>query len=217
MADSPSPLAWRSRWLIAGAAMFFRVLAATWRFREIGYGPVRDLRARRTGGMYAFWHAQMLPLMALHRSQNIAVLISVHRDGERMAQAASQLGFRAIRGSTFRGAAGALRGLVRALRDGWEVAITPDGPRGPAEQFAPGAIIAAQQAGVPIVLLAATTDHAWRLRSWDRFMIPWPFARITVVYGEPLEVPADSPRAAADTAADFQARLAALNASARGR
>jgi lysophospholipid acyltransferase (LPLAT)-like uncharacterized protein len=213
--DGVSPpsgrLDWRSRGAVAAGTAVIRGLAATWRFRQLNYEPVGAFRAQRRAAIYAFWHAQMLPFLALHRNANAAVLVSVHRDGERIAHAAARFGFRAIRGSTSRGAAGALRGLVRALQDGLEVVVTPDGPRGPAEQFAAGTLIAAQQAGVPVVLMAAAAHRAWRLGSWDRFMIPQPWSRITVAYSEPMPVTGTSPREAAAAAADFQTRLIALN------
>jgi hypothetical protein len=215
VAPGPVPLDWRSRATVAGGAAIIRALSATWRFRQLNYEPVGAFRARRGVAIYAFWHAQMLPFLALHRDTHAAVLVSAHRDGERIAQAAARFGYRAIRGSTSRGAAGALRGLVRGLEDGWEVVVTPDGPRGPAEQFAPGTLVAAQQAGVPVVLMAAAAHRAWRLGSWDRFMIPQPWTRITVAYSEPLPVTWESPREAAAAATEFQSRLVALNAQAR--
>jgi lysophospholipid acyltransferase (LPLAT)-like uncharacterized protein len=208
-------LDWRSRVAVTAGTVVIRSLAATWRFRQLNYEPVGAFRAQRRAAIYAFWHAQMLPFLALHRNANAAVLVSVHRDGERIVHAAARFGFRAIRGSTSRGAAGALRGLVRALQDGLEVVVTPDGPRGPAEQFAAGTLIAAQQTGVPVVLMAAAAHRAWRLGSWDRFIIPKPWTRITVAYSEPLPVAGSSPRDAAAAAADFQARLIALNEAAQ--
>jgi hypothetical protein len=112
-----------------------------------------------------------------------------------------------IRGSTTRGAERALLSLVRELEAGREVAITPDGPRGPARSFAPGALIAAQRSGAPILPVAASADRAWRLGSWDRFVIPKPFARITVAYGDPATVDAASARAAANEGPRFEALM----------
>jgi lysophospholipid acyltransferase (LPLAT)-like uncharacterized protein len=214
--DVSTPLDWRSRLEVVAGTTAIRVLGATWRYRQLDFDRLQVVRRRGGGRIYAFWHAQMLAFLTLHRTERPAVLISTHRDGERIARAAVRLGLRSIRGSTSRGGAGALRALVRALHEGWEIAVTPDGPRGPAEQFAPGVVIAAHQAGVPVVLMAAAADRAWRLASWDRFIIPKPFSRITVAYSEPFMVPGDSARAAAETAADFQDKLVALNAVARG-
>jgi len=212
----PTSLDWRSRLIVAGGTTLIRGLAATWRFRRIVQDPsVIPLLGDGRPRLYAFWHSQMLPLLALHRNSGLAVLISAHRDGELIARVAERYGLRTIRGSTSRGAAGALRAMERALADGISVAVTPDGPRGPAEVFAPGVLIAAQRAGVPIVIGGAVANRAWRLATWDRFVIPKPFARIVVVYSEEMTVAADTPRAAAGAAAEFQTRLVAINASAR--
>lgn len=169
-------------WQVRLGLVVLRLLAATWRIRVVDGEVVTALRAARQPFVFTLWHGQMLPLVWHHRDQGIAVLISEHRDGEIIARIASALGLRAVRGSTYRGADRALVGLVRELRAGRDVAVTPDGPRGPAGHFAPGALIAAQRAGVPIVAVAAAATRAWRLRTWDGFMIPKPFARVTVAY-----------------------------------
>ena len=116
------------------------------------------------------------------------MLISEHGDGEIIARIARHFGFRTIRGSTSRGAARALLELVREVQGGNELAITPDGPRGPAKSFAPGAVIVAQRSGSPIVPAVVHVPFAWRLKSWDRFVVPKPFAKITVAYGETIEI-----------------------------
>ncbi len=206
----------RSRALVTAGAGAIRALSSTWRFRQIADDPSVVPRARDNRVViYAFWHAHMLPLLALHRGHRVAVLISSHRDGERIAGVAHRFGFETVRGSTTRGGASAIRGMERALADGYAVAVTPDGPRGPAGQFAPGALIAARRAGVPIVLTGVAADRAWRLRSWDRFMIPKLFARIAVVYDDATTVAADTPRDAAAAAADYQTRLLTLDGFAR--
>lgn len=205
-------LDWRTRGKVIGATALLRICATTWRVRRIVRDPgvIPGLGDRRPR-VYAFWHSQMLPALASHWNCGIAVLISEHRDGELIAQVAARFGVRAIRGSTSRGAAGALRAMERALAEGVSVAVTPDGPRGPAEVFAPGTLIAAQRASVPIVLGAAVPTRAWRLQSWDRFIIPKPFAEIVVAYSDEIPVAALTARAAAGAAAEFQRRLRALN------
>jgi lysophospholipid acyltransferase (LPLAT)-like uncharacterized protein len=193
-----------------------RSLAATWRIRVLNRERTDELRAAGTPIVFAFWHGQMLPLLWQHRNEGVAILISSHRDGEIIARIATSFGFRTIRGSTSRGGGRALLGLVRELEGGGEVAVTPDGPRGPARQFAPGALVAAQRAGCPIVPVAAHADRSWRLRSWDRFMIPKPFARITVAYGAPTWVRATTAREAVDEAHRFEELLADAAGTARG-
>jgi lysophospholipid acyltransferase (LPLAT)-like uncharacterized protein len=98
--------------------------------------------------------------------------------------------------------------MVRALDAGKEIAITPDGPRGPARKFAPGALVAAQRSGRPILPVGVSVDRAWRLRSWDRFMIPKPFARVTIAYGEPEKVLATDSRAATREGRRFEEMMA---------
>jgi lysophospholipid acyltransferase (LPLAT)-like uncharacterized protein len=177
---------------------FLRLLALTWRVRFLNGGVVRELRARQQPFMYLLWHGQLLPLLWTHRNRNIAVMISEHRDGEMIARVASALGFRTVRGSTSRGAARALLHGCRELEAGFDLAVTVDGPRGPARKAAPGALVISQRTGAPMIPTAATASRGWRLQSWDRFLIPKPFARVVVAYGEPIGVQAVTPRDAAE-------------------
>jgi lysophospholipid acyltransferase (LPLAT)-like uncharacterized protein len=197
-------LPWRERVTVLVGGGFLRLLASTWRFRVVNGDAVRNLRSSGLPFIFSLWHGQLLPLLWHHRDEGVMVLISEHRDGELVARTAESLGYGLIRGSTTRGADRALISLVRELQSGHEVAITPDGPRGPAGTFAPGALVAAQRSGSFILPVAASASRAWRLRSWDRFMVPKPFARITVAYGSPTKVLATNPRAAADEAPRFE-------------
>ena len=188
-------------------AIFVRLLAWTWRVRVVNPEAVSGLRAANAPYVFACWHGQMLPLLWAHRGQGIAILVSEHRDGEIIARIARTIGFNNVRGSTSRGAGRALLGLVAELERGRPVAVTPDGPRGPAGHFAPGALVAAQRAGVPLLTVGAYASSAWHLKSWDRFLIPKPFARINVAYGGPERVAGHSPREAAAEVPRFQALL----------
>ena len=159
-----------------------KTLAATWRFRETGFMRFQP------PFLFVLWHSRILPLLALHKHEGVVLLISRHRDGEYLADLAEGWGYRSVRGSTQRGGEVGLLGIVRALQDGAIVALTPDGPRGPAGRVQPGAIAAAQHAGVPIVAVGARARSAWYLRSWDRMCIPKPFAAIDVEYSEPIDI-----------------------------
>ena len=195
-----------------------RLLASSWRVRVLGSEPVARLRAAKQPIILACWHGQLLPLMWHHRGEGVSVLISEHKDGEIVARVAQRLGFVTIRGSTSRGGGRALLTLSRLLTEGRDVAITPDGPRGPAHVYAPGALIAAQRAGAPVVPIAMAVDRAWRLRSWDRFTVPKPFARITVAYGEPTWVEATDARGAAAEVGRFsELQMAATRRAEQGR
>jgi lysophospholipid acyltransferase (LPLAT)-like uncharacterized protein len=148
----------------------------------------RPLYQAKRPHVFLLWHEALLPLLWHHRRQGIAIVVSENRDGQYLADFALKLGYRAVRGSSSRGAARALLGAVRELQAGRSVAFTPDGPRGPRRALKPGVVAAAQRGGGVIVPIHARADRAWRLDSWDRFLIPKPAARVTVVYGRPFEV-----------------------------
>lgn len=195
---------WSARLALLLGRGALRLLGSTWRITVMNSAPWRQLRQTNRAFIFSLWHGQLLPLLWQHRDEGVLVLISEHRDGEYVARAASSLGFGLIRGSSTRGADRALISMARELQAGREVAITPDGPKGPSQKFAPGALIAAQRTDSFIVPVAAVADRAWHLKSWDRFMIPKPFARVTIAYGEPAKVSATSPRAAAEEGPRFE-------------
>lgn len=201
-------------WTIVLGSLLLRLLARTWRYQVREERFIQELRARRQPFLFACRHGQMLPLLWRHRHEGIALLVSEHRDGELIARIAESLGFRSVRGSTSRGGGRALLAIIHDLERGGVVAITPDGPRGPPGSFAPGVVIAAQRSGVPILPIAAAARRAWRLRSWDAFLIPKPFARVVVAYGEPRRVRAPSARQAVEEAPEFQALLDSVVARA---
>jgi lysophospholipid acyltransferase (LPLAT)-like uncharacterized protein len=205
-----SKVSWSSRL----GATFIRAIARTWRFRVLNEPAFRAERAAGRPVVMALWHGEMLPLLFYHRNRQIAVLVSEHGDGEIIARILKDFGFRLVRGSSSRGAARSLIAIDRELEAGFDVGITPDGPRGPRHSVAPGALLAAHRAGARIAPLAATASAFWQLGSWDRFMIPKPFARVTIAYGTPFSVDAASSREAgeriellAHAMADAHARL----------
>jgi len=190
--------------LVAGPA--FRALAASWRIRTVDEARWRALYDARRAHVFLLWHEALLPLLWQHRRQAIAIVVSEARDGQYLADFAASLGYRAVRGSSTRGAARALLGAVRELQAGYAVAFTPDGPLGPRRVLKPGVVAAAQRGGGIVVPLHAEADRAWRLDSWDRFMIPKPGARVRILYGRPFEVaPGDAGLAAG--LADAEERL----------
>lgn len=196
----PVALHWKVRLGVPVGLLFLRLLGLTWRIRAIGDDGWRRLRAAQRPWVFALWHGELLALAWAHRDQGIVVLVSEHRDGEVITRVLERLGCRMVRGSTTRGGGRALMGLIRELEGGHSIAVTPDGPRGPAHQFQPGALVAAQRAGAPVVAMAVHADRAWHLGSWDSFMIPKPFARVTIAYSDPTMVVEGSTRdAAADT------------------
>jgi lysophospholipid acyltransferase (LPLAT)-like uncharacterized protein len=198
----------RLRWLVRLGVPLLRLLGMTWRIRVInGASSVDRMRRERQPIVFALWHGDLLPLLYQHRNEGVSVLISEHRDGELIARVAESLGFRTVRGSSSRGASRALVGLTRELTSGHDVAITPDGPRGPARSFAPGALIAAQRGNGAVIAVGLAAKSAWRLRSWDRFVIPKPFSSLHIAYSDPVMVDATDARAAAEETPRFQALL----------
>lgn len=169
-------------------ALLVRLLGTTWRVRVEGRDEIAALPPG-TGFVIALWHGELLPLVWAHQGRGYAALISTHADGEVIARIVESLGYRPIRGSTSRGGMRALLEAVHELQQGHAVAFTPDGPRGPRRSVAPGAGVAAAKAGAPVVAMGCHVDRAWRTRSWDRFVIPKPFARITVRYAPPVRAP----------------------------
>lgn len=169
------------------------LLARTLSVQVVDDHHVAALRERRAPLIYAIWHARLLIVPVLYGKRGkVHVLASRHRDGELVTRFVRGFGFEVVRGSTTRGGSEALRRLVRLLRNGAEVGVVPDGPRGPREVAQPGVITLAKLSGAPIVPLTLSASRAWRLPSWDAFMIPKPFARVAVCFGAPIFV---SPRA----------------------
>jgi lysophospholipid acyltransferase (LPLAT)-like uncharacterized protein len=205
----------RARWAARLGSLLFRALASTWRLRVFNAEAHRKVRASGQPVIYTFWHGTMLPLLWQHRKEHVAILISEHGDGEVIARIAHSLGYHSVRGSSSRGGERALLGTARELESGRDVAFTPDGPRGPLESFAPGALIVSHRTGAPLVLITVDAPRAWRLTSWDRFLIPKPFARVTIGYEDPLRVEAPDARAAAAQAPLWQQRLRDLAARFR--
>lgn len=170
----------------AGPAL--KVLASSWRIRTVHEERWRPLYEARKPHVFLLWHEVLLPLLWQHRHQGIVIVVSEAREGQYLAEFAQSLGYGAVRGSSRRGAARALLGAVRELQAGHAVAFTPDGPTGPRREFKPGVVAAAQRGGGTVVPLHAEASRAWRLSSWDRFVIPKPAARVQISYGRPFDV-----------------------------
>ncbi len=168
---------------ISGPAL--RIVASSWRIQVVHEERWREAKRPH---VFLLWHEALLPLLWQHRNQGIAIVVSEARDGQYLSDLAANLGYGAVRGSSTRGGARALLAAVRELQAGRSVAFTPDGPRGPRRELKPGVVAAAQRGGGVIVPIHAEADRAWRLHSWDRFMIPKPLARVRITYGRPFEV-----------------------------
>jgi hypothetical protein len=146
----------------------------------------------------AFWHGRMVLMRAAWpgRPQDLHMLISEHADGQLIAKGMQSLGFSTITGSTRRRGVRALREMTRRLRGGAVVGITPDGPKGPRMRVKIGAIAAAQANGVPILPVSGAATNGFTLNTWDRFCLVLPFGRGLLLWGRPLDAPAEAAGAA---------------------
>jgi lysophospholipid acyltransferase (LPLAT)-like uncharacterized protein len=203
------------------AAAVVRALAVSLRVRVTGAEPLRPLWAARRPLIYAVWHGRILMMPWVNawlrrtlRARRVSVLASRSRDGEIVARFVTHFGLGAVRGSSSRGGAASLRALVAAVRAGEDVALVPDGPRGPRGHLRPGVVALAALTGAPVVPMAFGARPACRLDTWDEFLIPLPFARCALVFGGPLTVPADGDRERA--AKDIARALDEVTAAADG-
>jgi hypothetical protein len=198
---------WRLRLGATIGLWVVSIVARTWRFHSRNDEGWRQLRAAGKPYVFVLWHGSLLPIAYHHRDQGVMVLVSEHRDGEIIARILHAWGCGTVRGSTTRGGGRALLKMIGELERNRVVAVTPDGPQGPAHVYQAGALVAASRAGAPVVSIAIETGSAWRLKSWDQFILPKPFARITVAYGDPLMVQGASPREAAADVGRFELQM----------
>jgi lysophospholipid acyltransferase (LPLAT)-like uncharacterized protein len=196
------------------AASFIRGLRATLRLRHHGDERIREWERTGTHFILAFWHRHLLLMPYAYRGKRISVLVSQSQDGELIARTVARLGIDSSRGSSSRGGIAGMRSLLRKAAEGWDIAFTPDGPRGPLREVQPGVILAAASTDLPILPVAIAASRAKLLRSWDRFMIPLPFSTVHIVYGEPLVVERRGDLEA--TAAELKRRLDGVEAAAEG-
>lgn len=146
---------------------------------------------REDGGfIYAFWHGQLLLASLVHDGKPTAAMISRHGDGELIARVVGGRSIRAVRGSTTRGGPAAFRDMIDLVRTGWtRLAITPDGPRGPRHVVQSGIVRLSELTGFPIIPAGLAARPVHQLSSWDGFLVPLPFARVRVHYGQPIRIP----------------------------
>jgi len=185
------PESFSARILVAFGFRLLQIWSRTIRFELDDRGKILDLPiSERLIG--ALWHNRLLLLpFAIRRfipQRQGAALISASRDGAWLSKLVRRFGFSVVRGSSSRKGAAAMLQLTDAITSGGDVVITPDGPRGPAYRPGGGIILLAQKTGADIVPLNLEYSSCWRLRSWDRFVLPRPFARVRFILGPRHEV-----------------------------
>jgi len=193
----PRTLTWHRRILASLIAAFYWLCIKTW--RRV-WKDTADNSHARAPVIFCIWHDHMVLALASYddyalekwQEKGLAAWISASGDGAILAAVLAKFGIHNIRGSTSRRGPQALLEATRWLRKGYSVAITPDGPRGPSRQIQDGIIYLAQVSGRPIVPISNFTRWKIRLRSWDRFQIPLPFAKCELYDNDAISVPRDA-------------------------
>jgi len=201
--DQSQGMGWMERfllWLVpALGSQLLRLLAWSMRFEWCGREVLDGLAAQDRRIIYAFWHNRLLLMpFARPRLRRLAVLVSLHRDGEYISRTVAYFGIHSVRGSSRRGAYQGFKECLQALREGFDLAITPDGPRGPRYVVQPGVVELARRTGAVILPVSFGAERVYTFASWDRFMLPLPGSRGVFVVGRPLYVPSGMPREAVE-------------------
>ncbi len=182
------------RWRLAGifGKLFIDLLFSTIRTESVGLDKVESILSSKRF-IFAFWHSRILLISYLYKNWNGVILVSASKDGEIMARVLQRQGHETIRGSTRRGGARALAAQIRKIREKQRPgAVIPDGPTGPRFKAQPGVIILAKKTGLPIIPVSYSAKRRKVFSSWDRFILPCPFTKCRIVYGDPVYVPEDA-------------------------
>jgi len=181
-------------WLITWAGyLFVRGAGATLRYKAfLEPGCIANSYGEGPPAIWCFWHRAVIPATYRFRNQGLAVMTSRSFDGEYIARIIQKLGYAAVRGSSSRGAVGALIGMRQQLEQGHGVVFTIDGPRGPRYVAKPGPVLLAKKTGVSINCFYVAVERAWILNSWDQMIIPKPFSKAAIYASGPIHVPADA-------------------------
>lgn len=183
------------------ASWIIRLLRWSIRARIVGEEFPRGFWQRDEPVILCFWHDQLLLMVMGYRGPGARILISASKDGEIIARTMEHFGQGAVRGSSSRGAKAAFRELVELGRQPHDLVFTPDGPKGPRHEVKMGVVQLARITGRPVIPMAFACSRGHRFASWDRFLLPYPFARGVYSFGEPLHFSkGESPE-------DFQVRL----------
>lgn len=174
------------------AYAYIRLVRATARLDYRGREVLDEARRERGNYILAFWHSRFVMMPYSYPGPKLTVLISRHRDSEMLGRLLEWFSLDVSRGSTTAGGFAGMRDVLRKVGDGFDFGIAPDGPRGPRRLVKPGVIAAARIASLPIIPVAFSAAPAWRLRSWDRTLVPRPFSRGLFVYGHAIRVPRDA-------------------------
>ena len=174
---------------------YIRLLRGTMQLSYRGREVLEQARRETRNYILAFWHSRFVLMPYGYPDKRIVVLSGYHRDAEAMVRILRRFGFASARGSTTAGGTGGMRALIRKVNLGYDVGMTPDGPRGPRRRVQPGVIATARLTGLPIIPVTFSAIPATRLRSWDRTLMPKFFSKGLFLYGDPIRVPREADEA----------------------
>lgn len=179
---------------MAGTAYWlYRLYSKTFRYVYINDRVIRERPPTRKPLIFAYWHEDDLAVLSPHGGMRLHILISLSGDGDKIAYAAERFGYCVFRGSSTRGGARGLIGLIRAVSAGNDAVVTIDGPRGPRHVAKPGIALLASKTGASIMPVAAHSGSKLVFRgSWSRMYLPWPFTRVTIQYADTAIPPPES-------------------------
>jgi hypothetical protein len=183
-------IAWLGPWF---AYAIIRMLARTMRFEEINPEIPREFWSKGSSFIGTFWHGRLLMMPIIYKGKKLGILVSPHRDGILLKNILKRFGFNLIEGtiSITQTAFSAFRQMVRLQKSGWDIGFPPDGPRGPGGQAKIGIIELAKRTRRPILPLAFSASKKKVFKTWDRFLLPYPFSKGVFIWGEPIYIDKD--------------------------
>lgn len=170
---------------------FIKLFSFTQKLEYQNTDILSDIKSKKQNNIFAFWHGKQFVLINSHKNRGICIMTSLSKDGELQANILKKFGYQIVRGSSSKGGDRALVELIRIVKKGTDIAIAVDGPRGPICHFKPGVLILAQKTGNPIIPVAVSAKSFWQLNTWDKCVIPKPFTKTAVRYGNPIYIKPD--------------------------
>jgi lysophospholipid acyltransferase (LPLAT)-like uncharacterized protein len=171
------------------ARFVIRLFSLSFRWAMYNENIVNEIKQKGKNVIFCFWHGRQFLLVYSHRNKNICIMTSLSSDGDLQTKILEGFGYKIVRGSSTKGGARAAIEMLKTIENGLDVAFTVDGPRGPIYKAKPGPIFLAGRTNRVIIPVAVSAKSAWFLKkAWDNYMIPKPFTKVAVMYGNPIEV-----------------------------
>ncbi len=169
-----------------------RLISATMRKSYVNFEGYRKMLSEGSQIILAFWHGRLFMMPYSYPGRGITILVSQSKDGELITRTVKGFRIESVRGSSTRGWFGGIKGLLKSVQEGRDIAITPDGPKGPGMKAQMGIIQIARATGLPIIPMSFGSSKKKTFESWDKFIVPYPFSKGVFICGEPVRVSADA-------------------------